>query len=209
MSSLLPLLLRPASDAGWNGHRAALSPRARRPPVVSGGHAGRQGTRVVQAGTARAQDDTRERRRPHQTQEYHRSALEQSHRGVVLGSGAAAALSALAAAANSALFLATSTSLATASAQSSTTTTTITTTSPKSLASPKSLTTLAAARTGTLDHSGRRRPGCKGDAQQQAPGNQSYKLEKNVNARIQTGGFKSFESFESFGSLGNAAQCAR
>jgi hypothetical protein len=68
MSSLLSLFLCIASDTRWNGRRRALSSCARWAPVVSGGHAGRQGTR--DAKTERAQDDIRERRL---------RALEQSH----------------------------------------------------------------------------------------------------------------------------------
>jgi len=68
MSSLLSLFLCIASDTRWNGRRRALSSCTRWAPVVSGGHAGRQGTR--DAKTERAQDDIRERRL---------RALEQSH----------------------------------------------------------------------------------------------------------------------------------
>ena len=183
MSSLLSPFLRPFADAGWHGHRVALSARARQPPVVSGGHAGRQGTRVVQAGTARAQDDTRERR-------CHRRALEQSHRGV---DGAAVGIAPIpsasasdwigprvtSAAANSALSLASATGrldVATAAAAAAAQPARRASGHAISLAlgapsgrcswtvaaAAAALAAPAAARDGALDHSGRRRLGRQG-----------------------------------------------
>ena len=44
MPSLLPLFLHSGADGGRHGSRAALSPRARRPPFFTSGQTGRQGT---------------------------------------------------------------------------------------------------------------------------------------------------------------------
>ena len=43
MPSLLPLFLHSGADGGRHGSRAALSPRARRPPFFTSGQTGRQG----------------------------------------------------------------------------------------------------------------------------------------------------------------------